>query len=198
MSGRKVFYLIVAVIVLTIGWLGWKTTSRSSYESVEYRVLESDGPFEVREYPDLMLVTTPMEIQSQGNDGSFGRLFQYISGENDDGRKVAMTTPVFMEEVGGNSRGQMGFVIPKDVADSGTPNPTRENVQLRKRAGGQFAVLRFAGRINQDSRVEMEKKLRLWMESKNLAGETVGEFAGYDPPWTPGPFRRNEILVRLN
>jgi hypothetical protein len=35
------------------------------------------------------------------------------------------------------------------------------------------------------------------MSQKGLAGDDV-EFAGYDPPWTPGPLRRNEVLIRLN
>ena len=76
-------YLLVAMIVVVIAYFGWKMTSRSAYESAEYNVLESDGSFEVREYPDLMLVTTTSKFQSQGNDGSFGRLFRYISGGNE-------------------------------------------------------------------------------------------------------------------
>jgi hypothetical protein len=35
------------------------------------------------------------------------------------------------------------------------------------------------------------------MNDKGLTGDGDAEFAGYDPPWTPGPFRRNEILIRL-
>jgi hypothetical protein len=40
------------------------------------------------------------------------------------------------------------------------------------------------------------------MESKGLvaddAQDTIGvETAGYDPPFTPGPLRRNEVLIRL-
>ena len=30
-----------------------------------------------------------------------------------------------------------------------------------------------------------------------IAGPADAELAGYDPPWTPGPFRRNEIPIRL-
>ncbi len=141
MFGIKMGYLIVAVVVLAIGWLGWKMTSRSYYESAEYQILESEGPFEVREYPDLMLVTTPMEFQSQGNDGSFGRLFQYISGENEGSRNVAMTTPVFMESANESSSGQMGFVIPKAVAADGTPAPkvTTFNFESGRAAGLPFS-----------------------------------------------------------
>ncbi len=69
-------YLAIACGILGLFWFGWKMTSRSSYESAEYKTLETDGKFEIREYPDLMLVTTAAKFQSQGNDGSFGRLFK--------------------------------------------------------------------------------------------------------------------------
>jgi DNA gyrase inhibitor GyrI len=198
MTGKKMAYLIAAVAVVVIAYFGWKMTSRNAYESAEYTVLDADGSFEVRDYPDLMLVTTSSTIQSQGNDGSFGRLFQYISGKNQDDRKVAMTTPVFMEPESEETNGQMGFVIPKDIAAASVPEPSSEDVQIQKRSGGRFAVVRFAGRMNEETKVNAEEKLRKWMDSKGLQGGDQIEFAGYDPPWTPGPFRRNEILIRLS
>ena len=60
---------VVAVVVLT--YFGWKLTARSAYESAEYTVLDSAGPFETREYPDLMMATTNTQFESQGDDGSF-------------------------------------------------------------------------------------------------------------------------------
>lgn len=91
-------YAAILILLVAMAGVGWRMTARSSYESAAYSLLESDGSFEIREYPDLMLVTTPMK--SQGSDGSFGRLFGYISGGNDNDLKVAMTTPVFMEPEG--------------------------------------------------------------------------------------------------
>lgn len=189
-----VYSAIVMVIVGLVG-VGWKLTARTSYESAAYNVLESDGPFEIREYPDLMLVTTGMK--SQGRDGSFGRLFGYISGRNENDVNVAMTTPVFMEPESKETRGQMGFVVPQKVAAEHIPNPTDETVQLQKRNGGRFAVRRFAGQMDARSMAENEGKLREWIVSRGLSSTDGLEFAGYDPPWTPNPFRRNEILIRL-
>ncbi len=197
MTSKKMYYLVAALIVVAIGYVGWKMTSRSAYETAAYSVLESDGSFELREYPDLMLVTTTMSFRSQGNDGSFGRLFRYISGGNEDDQKVAMTTPVFMEPEDQQTEGQMAFVLPAKVAADAIPNPSSKNVEIRQRAGGRFAVLRFAGRMDDDVQAEMETKLRSWIETKGLTGSERIEFAGYDPPWTPGPLRRNEVLIRV-
>ncbi len=64
--------------------------ARSAYESAEYKVVESDGKFEVREYPDLMLLATTTKLEAQGRDGSFMKLFRYISGVNVTKQKISM------------------------------------------------------------------------------------------------------------
>lgn len=190
-------YLITFLAVSGITYVGWKLTARGAYESAEYSVLESDGNIELREYPDLMLAITEMGTRVQGDDGSFGRLFQYISGGNQEKQKIAMTTPVFMEPKSEQSSGQMGFVIPKELANSTIPQPGNERVKLFKRAGGKFAVIRFAGRLNGAKQTQQQMELENWIENRGMEVVGVPETAGYDPPWTPGPLRRNEILIRV-
>ena len=194
---RKMLYLGLIASVAMIGTVAWTVTARAGYESAEYKVVESDGSIEIREYPDLMLAATSSKMDSQGRDGSFMRLFQYISGANQGEQKIAMTTPVFMEGEIGESNVSMGFVMPKEVAVEGVPDPKSEGVQIRKREGGRFAVIRFSGRMDSKIAKQQEAKLRDWMKSRGLEGEPKAEAAGYDPPFTPGPLRRNEILVRL-
>jgi len=63
-------------------------------------------------------------------------------------------------------------------------------------------VLRFAGQLNTKLAKESEAKLRTWMETKDLIADDSAESSGvetasYDPPFTPGPLRRNEVLIRL-
>ncbi len=187
--------VLFAAVVAAVGW---KLTARGAYETAEYVVLETSGSFEIREYPDLAMATTSMKLESQGDDGSFMRLFGYISGNNDAQQKVAMTTPVFMESASDQQSGQMGFVIPKKISEQNIPAPTSSSVEIRQRPGGRFAVIRFSGRTDPRSLADAEQKLRLWMESGGWTGIGAAEVAGYDPPWTPGPFRRNEILVRID
>ena len=115
MSGKKMYIVVSAAVFLALIYFGWKLTARSAYESAEYTVIENDGDFEVREYPDLMLAATESRFDSQGEDGSFMRLFRYISGANKPSQKVAMTTPVFMEPEADDRPGQMGFVMPRKV-----------------------------------------------------------------------------------
>jgi hypothetical protein len=44
---------------------------------------------------------------------------------------------------------------------------------------------------------DAEAKLRKWIEQKGFVAHEESEAAGYDPPFMPGPFRRNEVLIRL-
>ena len=147
-----------------------------------------------------MLVTTPSKFNAQGNDGNSGRLFGYITGSNEEASNIAMTTPVFMQPDSEEADGQMEFMLPAEVAAGQIPVPSGKDVEIEKRAGGKFAVLRFSGRMNTETKNETEEKLREWIKSKNLvissSSDTV-EFAGYDPPWTPGLFRRNEVLIAV-
>ena len=52
--------------------------------------------------------------------------------------------------------------------------------------------------MNAKTADEAEAKLRRWIEQKGLVADKVAESAGYDPPLTPGPLRRNEVLIRVN
>jgi hypothetical protein len=55
MKRKIMVYLSVTAIFILAGIFAWNTMARAAYESAEYKVVESDGKFEVREYPDLML-----------------------------------------------------------------------------------------------------------------------------------------------
>jgi hypothetical protein len=188
--------LIIGILGVA-AFFGWKLMARGAYESAEYKVNEIDGEFEIREYPDLTVVSTSAELERHGEDGSFMRLFRYISGANEARQKVAMTTPVFMQAQSGARGGRMSFVVPKQTAADGAPKPVSEHVELQTRASGRFAVIRFAGRLNTESSGKAEKQLRAWMARRGMSGAATAEMAGYDPPWTPGPLRRNEVLIRL-
>lgn len=197
MSRKRLIYLAGLLLSVGVGYFAWGLTSRSAYETAEYDAVEQDGSFEIRDYPELVLVSTNMRRDSRGSDGSFMRLFRYISGSNESNQKVSMTTPVFMESDEDESTGKMGFVIPKEVAHQGVPTPSADGVSIRKREAGRYAVYRFSGTMNESKTRDAEKKLRQWMDANLLAGEDGVEAAGYDPPFTPPPLRRNEVLIRI-
>ena len=110
---KRMVYFCLTAICFVVAFFGWQLTARSAYESAEYTVVEAEKPYEVREYPELKLATTGMSTTSPGSNGSFMRLFKYISGANEQEQKVEMTTPVFMEAASGEKRGSNGLRDPQ-------------------------------------------------------------------------------------
>ncbi len=196
MRNRLSFLWGVGGLVALVA-VAWTVTARAGYESAAYDVVESDGDIEIRDYPELVVVSTESNLEARGNDGSFMRLFGYISGKNESKQKIEMTTPVFMEPGAPMSKGRMSFVIPRKVAETGAPTPTASNVEVARREGGRYAIIRFSGAMDTKKAEAQEQKLRQWMKSRGLEGEVTAERAGYDPPFTPGLLRRNEVLIRI-
>ncbi len=187
----------VGAAALFAGAVLWFTVanSRAVTETPKYTVVQKDGDFELRDYPRLGLVSTGMSADDRGMDGAFGRLFRFISGSNEAGQKIAMTTPVLVEGERGKE-GKMSFIVPAAVAGE-PPHPKDSGVRLGEQAGGRFAVLRFRGGRTAEVERAAKEALRAEVARRQIA--TMGEpfFAFYDPPWTPTFLRRNEIMLRV-
>lgn len=165
----------------------------ASNESPAYKVASTDGAYEIREYPALTLVSTPM--YKRGADGSFMRLFGFISGRNARSEKISMTTPVLMT---GADSGVMSFIVPKDVATKGAPEPTNPEVKLSVIPPTCYAVYRFSGSASPSRSKIAARRLLDWTSSHHLETEGTPLFAYYNPPWTPWFMRRNEVFVKLS
>jgi DNA gyrase inhibitor GyrI len=150
--------ILVAVVVLIL--VGCKAT-RSGYESAPYKVVRADGKFEVRDYPALKVVETRMAKGGNGSDGSFNRLFQFITGKNEAKQKISMTTPVFMSDTDSNAT--MAFVMPAKLKEEDVPKPTDSSVSVREVPPGRFAVLRFSGGRNAKNEAKQLERLKTWM-----------------------------------
>jgi len=176
--------LFIAVVVTGVVLAGCQTT-RSHYAS---------GPFELRDYPQLTLVGTPMATVN-GDNNSFMRLFRYIGGGNAANQKIAMTTPVFMAGDGTNAT--MNFVLPATMSADQVPHPSDAAVQVRETTAGRFAVFRFTGGRNARKEAEALSRLRAWMKSEALTATGGPMFGYFDPPWTLPMWRRNEAMLRV-
>ena len=185
--------LLIFIVAVGLVLAGCKTT-RAGYESATYTVVRSSGKFEVRDYPALTVVETPMTSGGSGADGSFNRLFRFITGGNDTKQKIAMTTPVFMS--GGGTNASMAFVMPAKLKTADVPKPKDEQLRVRELEAGRFAVLRYSGRRNADSEARSLERLRAWMKAEGLKELSPPIYGYFDPPWTPGFLRRNEVMLR--
>ena len=195
MKKRKIFAILGLLAVVVVSWLGIQT-SRAGYESAEYESVEKSGKFEIRNYSELTTVATPAAAKKD-QDSGFMRLFRFISGNNEAEQKIAMTTPVFMPSDESGKSKSMHFVVPKKVAAAGVPSPKADSVSIEKISGGKYAALRFAGARSADNEKEALAILRDKLKERGLATKGTPMFAYYDPPWTPGFLRRNEVLLKL-
>ncbi len=182
---------VIVAVALTLILAGCQAT-RAGYETAPYKVVRSSGKFEVRDYPALTVVETRM---SDGGDGSFNRLFRFITGGSESKQKIAMTTPVFMS--GNDSNKTMAFVLPTKLKAGEVPRPTDTLVKTRELEAGRFAVLRFHGGRNSENETGSLRRLQTWMESEGLKVKSSSPvYAYFDPPWTPGFLRRNEVMLQ--
>jgi hypothetical protein len=124
----KLFLIIAGILLVAVSVAAFKF-SRIGLETPDYRVVEKDGAFEIREYPTMLVVSTPMENPDPQEGTSFMRLFRYISGDNEGEQKIAMTTPVFTSQEDGDRH--MSFVVPKEIAEKGAPDAESELVEMQ-------------------------------------------------------------------
>ena len=182
---KKLLLPVSALLVSSFGILAC-AASRAGYETAPYKVIRTDGDFEIREYPELKIATTARE----SDNASFMRLFRYIDGGNASKEKIAMTTPVFMVE------GKMAFLVP-EKQKAATPVPASAQVNIDDMKAREVAVCRFSGSRPQKLEPLALAKLKAWMQQNKLREVGAPFSAYYDPPWTPGFLRRNEVLVPI-
>ena len=189
---RMWLWIVIAVVGVGLLVAGCQAT-RAGYESAPYKVVRSDGKFELRDYPALTVVETPM-ANPNGSDGSFMRLFRFITGANEGKQKIAMTTPVFMS--GSATNLTMAFVLPAKLPTASVPRPADGALTVRELPAGRFAVLRYSGGRNTKNEAESLARLQSWLERERLPASSGPVYGYFDPPWTPAFLRRNEVMLR--
>ena len=150
-----------------------------------YEVIKNFDNIEIRYYPSATLVKT-----EGGNN--FGKLFQYISGNNKSSEKIAMTAPVYMSE----DKSEMAFVMPLDVHQKGAPEPKGRNVSLEVTKPRYVAAIRYSGYTNDTKEATHKKQLLETLTANGIEPLGDVEFLGYDSPYKFYN-RRNEVMVEI-
>ena len=89
---------LILIILTSIFVTGCSVVGQSDVDSAPYTLLQSDQiqKIEVRNYDSMVLVSTSMS--SESGNSAFRKLFSYITGDNEGATKIAMTTPVIMND----------------------------------------------------------------------------------------------------
>jgi hypothetical protein len=196
--------LLLNLLLLALGGI-----DAVAVEEVKYRVLESSGDFELRQYESSLGAETTVEgdFHEVGNEG-FRRLFDYISGKNRkkqsipmtapvsqeaSSEKIPMTAPVNQEKVGGAWR--ITFLMPSAFTMETLPEPLDSRVKLVKIPGRLMAALSYSGTWSRERYEGKEQRLKELIRQRGLKIEGEPVFARYNPPFMPWFLRRNEVLI---
>lgn len=178
-------------------------------ERPRYDIVTSAGAIEVRQYPALVVaeVTRTGDRQSAVRAG-FGPLARYIFARDRDGESIAMTAPVTQQRIAmtapvtqsrtdGGDSWAVRFIMPSAWTLDTLPKPGSGDVRLLSVPPTRQAAIRFSGVATDASIAEKESELRAWLTSRGLVPAGPATYAYYNDPWTPGPLRRNEVLIAL-
>ena len=188
--------VISLIVIYSFVLSGCSVFGDVSVDITPYETVEKSDTFEVRKYERLVFVSTPMSEGLDSAYGPFRKLFDYISGNNKNTEKIAMTAPVFLDQLEQTTE-TMSFVLPAKFYLSTTPLPKDTAVKLSELRNSMFAVVSFSGFLNQSSILTHRAKLQNWIKERSF--KIIGEpkAAGYNPPFTLPFLRRNEILIPI-
>jgi len=205
--------LSIAVLILSTAC---SVFGVESVEEAPYKSVSNSEPYEIRDYAPLVVVETSVKAdRKKAGNQAFGKLFDYISGENEAREKISMTAPVVAESDKASSGEKIEmtapvtyqkegeawryrFVLPESFTIENAPQPLSPEVSLAEVPAKRVATIRYSGRATTEAQVKNAEKLINWIESQGLEPLSEARWAGYNAPWTLPPFRRNEVLIDIS
>ena len=165
--------------------------STNKYETQKYDLIFSDENFEIRFYHSSLKAKVVSERSANGN---FYKLFQFISGNNSKGEKIAMTTPVYMKDE--ENSNTMEFVMPSSYNIESISKPNDESIEIYESEAKYFACVRYGGYYNSGKFNTHSKKLIEKLSELNI--KTRGDlfYVSYNSPYKVFN-RRNEVMVEI-
>ncbi|MEI7674809.1 MAG: heme-binding protein [bacterium] len=180
-------------------------------EIPKYTVIKKYGQIELRKYEPYISASVELDAKNYSSAGSdsFGMLADYIFGNNTSQSKIAMTAPVnskrniSSEKIAmtvpvastkiANSSYVTSFTMPSKYSLKTLPKPNNDSVIIKEIPSHEVLAIIFSGYTSEAKIKRINDKLEKWAKANkiNLAGEPT--ISRYNPPWTPGFLRRNEI-----
>lgn len=210
---KRLWITLVVLLVLMLAvaaFIAMLGGGDVAYESPDYRVVETIGDVEIRQYEPYLVAEATVDgtLETAGNEG-FRILAKYIFGGNQGDRKIAMTAPVTQEKAEGakismtapvtqersGKRFVVRFMMPSEYSLETLPEPNDPRIRFEEVPARRLAAIRYSGRWTKERYDVHLRKLRDTLRDHGY--EAVGEpvWARYNPPFMPWFLRRNEILT---
>lgn len=184
----KIWIILAAAVgVLLLLWIGWGSYSIIATERPPYEVLRRlTLRVEIRQYEAQTWISTDYD----SDNASFRILASYIFGQNQEGKKVAMTAPVITDE-------RMIFILPEGVTPDNAPTPDGQPINFIEVPPRKLATLQFSWTVSQGRIENKTEELMAVLQANGV--ETKGQpfLMRYNDPGTPPFMRRNEVAIEV-
>ncbi len=180
---KKNLLILISVIALN--------SQSMAYEEANYEVIKENKNYEIRKYSDRLVIETN---SLQGN--GFRKLFNYISGNNEQKKEIKMTVPVTQEIKNGNMT--MQFYLPSKFNKDNAPKPSNSDIKILTIEGGYYAVIGYSGRSSDKNFLKNKDILEKQLKQDNIEILSPPIRASYNSPFTLPMLKRNEVMYRID
>jgi len=180
----KIFSIIVLSLIIAF--------SVMAYEEANYEVVKQNKVYEIRKYSDRLAI----EAITSNQGSSFRKLFNYISGNNENKEEISMTTPVTQIKKEGSMT--MQFYLPSKFNKDNIPSPSNPDVKILNIKGGYYAVIKYSGRASDKNFIKHKDILKNELKKNNISILSSPIKATYDKPFTLPMLRRNEAMFKID
>ena len=177
--------LVILISILTL------SSQAMAYEEANYEVVKENKEYEIRKYSDRLVVETN---STEGN--GFRKLFNYISGNNEESQEIKMTVPVTQEIKNGSMT--MQFYLPLKFNKDNAPKPSNSDIEILTIEGGYYAVIEYSGRSSDKNFLKNKDILEKLLKQDNITILSPPIRASYNSPFTLPMLKRNEVMYRID
>ena len=180
---KKILLILISILTLS--------SQTMAYEEANYEKIKENKNYEIRKYSDRLVIETN-SIQGNG----FRKLFNYISGNNEEKKEIKMTVPVTEEIKDGKMT--MQFYLPSKFNKNNVPKPSNSEIKILTIEGGYFAVIKYSGRSSDKNFIKNKNKLERELKKDSIVILSPPIRASYNSPFTLPMLKRNEVMFRIN
>jgi len=196
--------LLFSSLVLADNWE--KPWFCHEYDCPMFDVVKKTDDYSIRKYKSGLWVSVEGTGRTliTANSKAFLKLYNYISGSNEESKKIDMTTPVLVEYYGSRNDKEtitMSFYLPYEYQSSmKPPTPKKDSgIRIVESPEVTVAVFEFGGHVL--SYHDVESRLNTLKDSLHDDGvefeEELRTVAIYDDPFKFRD-RHNEVLVKVH
>ena len=183
----KISIFTKKITIVIIGFL--LNTAAIANEEAKYAVVHKTNIYEIRFYSERLVV------ESIYNNKTFRKLFNYISGANNNSQKIEMTIPV--TQIKKNNTNFMQFILPAKFNKETIPIPSNSDVEISIIEEGYFAIIKYSGRSSDRNFIKYSKTLQEKLLEDKILIKGLPIKATYNGPFTLPLLRRNEAMFNI-